>query len=176
MNQSVPSPCHSWHAPLPVPQWSWPLTWGQEQRRGAPRGEREADGWLAYSCSLRTVPPTLRMHCSFCFSPRMRWGFGFPWCLSSKKSACKARDAGDSGLISGSRRSPGGGHGNPLQYSCLENPMDRGAWWAIVHGVAKSWRRVKQLSMHARGGGRWIRRAGISNVASGPHSFLASGD
>ena len=41
------------------------------------------------------------------------------------------------GLIPGSRRSPGGEHGNPLQYSCLENPMDRGAWQAIVHGVAK---------------------------------------
>ena len=44
-----------------------------------------------------------------------------------KESACNAGDAGDTGLIRGSRRSPGGGHGNPLQYSCLENPMDRGA-------------------------------------------------
>ena len=43
------------------------------------------------------------------------------------------------GLIPGSGRSPGGGYGNPLQYSCLENSMDRGAWWAVVHGVAKSW-------------------------------------
>ena len=41
-----------------------------------------------------------------------------------------------------SRRSPGGGHGNTLQYSCLENPMDRGAWWATVHGVTKSWARL----------------------------------
>ena len=47
-------------------------------------------------------------------------------------------NAGDEGLIPGSERSPGGGNGNPLQYSCLENPMDRGAWWATVHGVAKS--------------------------------------
>ena len=45
----------------------------------------------------------------------------------------------DAGLIPGSGRSPGGGNGNPLQYSCLENPMDRGAWWATVHGVTKSW-------------------------------------
>ena len=45
----------------------------------------------------------------------------------------------DSGSIPGSGRSPGEGNGNPLQYSCLENPMDRGAWWATVHGVAKSW-------------------------------------
>ena len=53
------------------------------------------------------------------------------------------------GLASGSGRTPGGGHGNPLQYSCLENPMDRGAWWAVVHGVTKSWTRLKRLNMHA---------------------------
>ena len=47
-------------------------------------------------------------------------------------------DIGDSGLIPGSRRPPGGGHGNPLQYPCLENHMDRGAWWVTVHGVSKS--------------------------------------
>ena len=47
-------------------------------------------------------------------------------------------NAGDVSLIPGSGRSPGGGNGNPLQYSCLENPMDRGAWWATVHGVGKS--------------------------------------
>ena len=46
------------------------------------------------------------------------------------------------GLIPGSGRSPGGGIGNPLQYPCLENPMDRGEWWAIAHGVAKSWTRL----------------------------------
>ena len=50
-------------------------------------------------------------------------------------SAC---DAGDPGSIPGSGRSPGEGNGNPLQYSCLENPMDGGAWWATVHEVAKS--------------------------------------
>ena len=46
-------------------------------------------------------------------------------------------NAGNVGSIPGSRRSPGDGNGKLLQYSCLENPMDRGAWWAIVHGVAK---------------------------------------
>ena len=54
----------------------------------------------------------------------------------------------DAGSISGSRRSSRGWHGNPLQYSCLDNPMDRGAWKAIVHRVAKSRTRLKQLSMH----------------------------
>ena len=48
-------------------------------------------------------------------------------------------DAGDTGSVPGPGRSPAEGNGNPLQYSCLENPMDTGAWWAIVHGVAKSW-------------------------------------
>ena len=57
--------------------------------------------------------------------------------LSGKASACNAGDA--AGSISGLGRSPGEWHGNPLQYSCQENPMDRGAWWATVHGVAKSW-------------------------------------
>ena len=56
-------------------------------------------------------------------------------------------NAGDTGSIPGSGRSPGGGHGNPFQYSCLENPMDRGAWRAIVHGVTKSRMQLKQLSM-----------------------------
>ena len=49
-----------------------------------------------------------------------------------------AGDIRDAGLIPGLGRSPGGGHGNPLQYSCLENPMDRGAWWATAHGVTES--------------------------------------
>ena len=49
-------------------------------------------------------------------------------------------NVGDTGSIPGSGRFPGEGNGNPLQYSSLENPMDRGAWWAIVHGVSKSWR------------------------------------
>jgi len=57
------------------------------------------------------------------------------WWLNSKESAC---NAGDVGLIPGPGRSPGGGHGNPLQYSCLENSMDGGAWRATVHRVAES--------------------------------------
>ena len=54
--------------------------------------------------------------------------------------------AGDLGLILGLERSPGEGNGNPPQYSCLENPMDRGAWRATVHGVAKGWTRLEQLN------------------------------
>ena len=59
---------------------------------------------------------------------------GFPGGSDSKESAC---NAGDLGLIPGSGRSPGEGNGNPLQYSCLENSMDRGAWWATVYAVGR---------------------------------------
>ena len=75
-------------------------------------------------------------------STEMPWVFflmtlriGLPWWFGSKDSTCNAGDAGDLGLISGSGISPGRGHSNPLQYSCLENPMDRGAWRATVHGL-----------------------------------------
>ena len=57
--------------------------------------------------------------------------------LVVKNLSANAGDIGDPGSIPGSGGSPGGGHGNPLQYSCLKNPMDRGAWWATVHRVAK---------------------------------------
>ena len=61
------------------------------------------------------------------------WGFA-----GGSEVKASARNAGDLGLIPGLGRSPGEGNGNPLQYSCLENPMDGGAWWATVHRVAKS--------------------------------------
>ena len=64
---------------------------------------------------------------------------GFPGGSDSKESAC---NEGDWGSILRWQRSPGEGNGNALRYSCLENPVDRGAWWAIVHGVAKSWTRL----------------------------------
>ena len=63
-----------------------------------------------------------------------------------KTPPANARDMGDKGLIPGLGRSPGGGRSNPLQYSCLESPMDK-AWWAKVHRVAKSRTRLKQPSM-----------------------------
>ena len=65
------------------------------------------------------------------------------------KNPAASADGRDRGLIPGLRSSPGRGHGNPLQYSCLENPMDSGAWRAAAHGVAKSQTWMKRLSMHA---------------------------
>ena len=68
---------------------------------------------------------------------------GFPGGSEGKASAC---NAGDLGSIPGLGRSPREENGNPLQYSCLENPMDRGAWWASVHGVAKSQTRLSDFT------------------------------
>ena len=72
---------------------------------------------------------------------RITWGF-----LGGSDSKASACNVGDLGLIPGSGRSPGEGNGNPLQYSCLESPMDRGAWWATVHRVAKSWAQLSDLT------------------------------
>ena len=63
---------------------------------------------------------------------------GLSRCLDSKESTYNAEATGDVGSIPKLGKIPGGGHGDPLQYSCLENPMDRGAWWAAVHEVTES--------------------------------------
>ena len=63
---------------------------------------------------------------------------GFPNGSAGKESACNVGDTGDAGSISESGTSPGGGNGNPLQYSCLKRPLDRGVWWTVVQRVAKS--------------------------------------
>ena len=77
---------------------------------------------------------------------RMPLPSGFPGGSVVKNPPANAVDARDVGFIPGSGRPLGGRNSNPLQYSCLENPMDRGVWWATVHGVA---RRQTQLSTHA---------------------------
>ena len=74
---------------------------------------------------------------------------GFLGGASGKEPACQCRGHKSASSVPGSGRSPGGGHGNPLQYSCLENPMDRGAWRATVHGVTQSQTRLKGLSTDA---------------------------
>ena len=75
---------------------------------------------------------------------------GFPVDTSVKNPPANAGDIRDMGSIPGLGRSPEGGHSNTLHYSCLENPMDRGAWWAPVHRVAKSQTLLKQLSTYTR--------------------------
>ena len=87
---------------------------------------------LYIHCTL-CILDILYIHCILYFwASRMGGG------LVIENSYANAGGMRDSDLILGWGRSPGGGHGNPLQYSCLEKPMDRGAWWAAVHGVAKS--------------------------------------
>ena len=79
----------------------------------------------------------------------VQW-FRFPSSAMAKNLPANTGDIRDVGSIPGSGRFPGGGHGNPPQYSCLENSMDRGAWWATVHGAAQSRTRLKQLK-HTNG-------------------------
>ena len=78
--------------------------------------------------------------------PKSTYQLRILWVLRSKEPSCNAGDAGNLGSIPESGRFPGGGHGNPFQYSCLENPMDRGAWKAVVHRVTESWTQLKRLS------------------------------
>ena len=82
---------------------------------------------------------------------------GLPGALAlvMEKPSASAGDIRDAGSIPRSGRCPGGGHGNPLQYSCLENPRDRGAWQATVHRVTKSQTRLKRLSTHTRTQWQW---------------------
>ena len=74
-------------------------------------------------------------------------GGGFPGDACGKEPACQCRRYKRSGLIPGSGRSPGEGHGNPLQYSCLENPMDREAWQTTVHEVTESWTQLTHTQL-----------------------------
>ena len=89
--------------------------------------------------------------------PFPSWDFRFLWWLSGKESAC---NAGDLGSIPGLGKSPGEGSGNPLQYSCLGNPMSRGAWQATVHGAAKEldmtyWLNNKLISYSKPAWSKW---------------------
>ena len=87
-------------------------------------------------------PLVTRAHCPACRAPYTSRG------ASAEGPTCQCRRCKRCEFIPGLGRSPGGGQGNPLQYSCLESPMDRGAWRARVHGVIQSQTQLKQLSMH----------------------------
>ena len=94
------------------------------------------EGFLTSLCS--SLNSTFRLvYFSFSLLPFTSLLFS-AICEASLDSKASVYNAGDLGSISGSGRSPGEGNGNPLQYYCLENPMDRGAWWATVHWVAES--------------------------------------
>ena len=92
-------------------------------------------------CWWRPLLVTVRI--STLFKERSTSLGASPVALEEKNLPASAGDVRDEGLIPGLGRSPGGWHGNPLQYSCLENPMDRRGWWAAVHRVAKSQRQLR---------------------------------
>ena len=145
--------------------WKRPWFW-ERLKAGGEGDDRGWDGWMASPTQWtwvwtnsgrwwRTWKPVLQS---------VGWQrIGYNWAteqqhlykrasqvvLVVRNSPANAGDMRDSGLIPGLGRSPGGGQGNPLQYSCLRNPMDWGAWRAIVHGVGKSRTRLKWLSMQA---------------------------
>ena len=116
--------------PWPV-HFGWPYTHGSEFHW-------VRQGWVHV---IRLVS-FLWLWFSFCL-PSAGEEEGFPGGSYGKESAC---NAGDLGSIPGSGRSPGEANGTPLQYSCLENPMDGGAWWAIVQGVTKSQTRLNDFT------------------------------
>ena len=99
-------------------------------------------GQLAQPSCTHHTEPHWKLS-SNCKHPVIYWGF--PGGSDGKKSTCNVRDPGS---IPGSGRSPREGNDNPLQYSCLENPMDRGPWWPTVHGVAKSRTRLSDFTFH----------------------------
>ena len=120
--------------------------------------------WSLFLCPPRVSgQPVMGHGCVSDCTCGILWKEEFTTYLSggsdSKECACKA---GNLGLIPGSGRSPGGGHGNPLQYSCLENPMDGGAWRATVMGLQES-DTTEWLSTHARSE-CWCNRCGLKRT------------
>ena len=152
--ETLPSPAHWWrdawapsHRPLPLSQnnRNGPSHAGKKELpvthlpfshvKNANTMHDMTHNFLRHQSFVGITRPDITplLYCSlFLYS-------GLPRRLSSRRSACSVRDVGS---ISGSGRSPGGGHGNSLQYSRLENPMDRGSWRATVRGVAKSQTRL----------------------------------
>ena len=129
--------------PLPAMRETWVRSLGWEGSPGEGNGnpfqdsclENPMDGRVWWATVHGVAKSRTRLSDFTSLSPHTYQYLGFPRGSEVKASAC---NAGDLGSVPGLGRSPGGGHGNPLQYSCLENPMDGGAWWATVHGVAKS--------------------------------------
>ena len=103
-----------------------------------PRNKCLLISWTQSLSAVILEPKKIKFVTTSIFSPPI---CQFPNGSTGKESACRAGNAEDSGSIPGSGRSPGGRIGNPLQYSCLENCMDREAWHAAVHEVTKNWTR-----------------------------------
>ena len=110
----------------PVVKWLAP---GQVAEKWQSQDSHLVFGWPTHVC----------LHLSEGFGEGKMRAWACEVGLVVKNPPANTGDIRDTGSILGSGRSPGGGHGNPLQYSCLENPMDRGLWWATIQGVTESW-------------------------------------
>ena len=106
---------------------------------------REAGPWNSYCYVCVVLPRAAVLPFEYAYESLG----GRPWWLRSKESTCQSRTHRDVGSVPGSGRLPGEDHGNPLLYFCLDNPMDRGAWQAIVHGVAKSQTLLSDRTQHS---------------------------
>ena len=117
---------HRWHGIPVICQWTFRASW-----------HLGCLGYCRQHCAMNTGAYILSNHYFLWYTPKrgIDVSYGFPGGSDGKESAYNVEDMGS---IPGLGRSSGGGHGNPLKYSFLENPMDRGAWWATVHGVPKS--------------------------------------
>ena len=123
--------------------WADQIAWGKIRRKGVYMNEKQTCGWRNKQVQMSKSFEG----CGRRWLPKGCWG-GFPGGTSGREPACSAGAIRDAGSIPGSGRSPVEERGNLLQYSCLENPMDSGAWWATVHGVVKSQTRLEWWSTH----------------------------
>ena len=132
-------PCHF------ILYLQWPsISWGCHFSAEAPAlNFSRTENTLQWPCKFYNEHHIV---CVWKYCSAIRQQASYTLLAQMVKSAC---NAGDPGLIPGSGRSPGEGKGNPLQYFCLENSMDRGGWWAIVHGVARS--RTRPSNCHSQG-------------------------
>ena len=140
--------------------------WSRGHGSGYPQSSNAPAGWC-FSVSVSAMFAPAHVHKQL--SIKITQTRGLPTWLSGKESPASTGDTKDMGSIPGSGSSTEEGNGNPLQYSCLENPIDRGAWQAAVHGITKRWTRWSTHTQKVKLGLSEIEEAKHHN-----HSFILS--